>query len=484
MRYPLSFALGVGLLLLTAPLRARQDPVPRLVRDIRPGPQSSLPSNLVVVGSRLCLTADDGVHQTEWWTSDGTEAGTRLVKDLQRNGRYLVISDKQRAVLDGVLYFTFTAEDEELWRTDCTEAGTYRVKDIRPGPQGSHPTELTVLGKQLFFVANDGTRGFELWKSDGSAKGTVPVRSTPAVPAPAQAARKSGPSHSVHGKPNGKQQAAIAGALSYAEAAVGSGPRPKELHAVGNQLVYLFDDGVSGTELWQSDGTDAGTRLLKETRPGKDSISPAHFQAAGRYLYFRSLISYPQLELWRTDGTAAGTVLIKGISSDWSDGGWEQASFGDAIVFTLQKDARNQLWWSDGSEAGTRPLGVTGAASVAATDKGIFVLTNPGQGAESALYALREGSLQRVTALPKSPGSPLYTQMVAVSGRLFFDEVASAGAGRPLWTSDGTAEGTFKLATFAGLGEHGGRSFAAIGQRVYFTAARTDGDVELWSVDF
>jgi ELWxxDGT repeat protein len=484
MRYQISFALGLGLLLLTAPLLARQDSVPRLVRDIRPGPQSSLPSNLVVVGARLCLTADDGVHQTEWWTSDGTEAGTRLVKDLLRDGRYLVISDKQRAVLDGVLYFTFTAEDEELWRTDCTPEGTYRVKDIHPGPQGSHPTELTVLGKQLFFVANDGTRGFELWKSDGSAKGTVPVRSAKAAPVAAKSARKSSSGHSVHRTPNAQQQAAIAGALNYAGAAVGNGPRPKELHVVGNQLVYLFDDGVSGTELWRSDGTDAGTRLLKETRPGKDSISPAHFQSAGRYLYFRSLISDPQLELWRTDGTAEGTVLVKGISSDWSDGGWEQASCGDNIVFTLQKEARNQLWWSDGSEAGTRPLGVGGAASVAATEKGIFILTNPGQSAESTLYALRGGTLQRVTSLPKSPSNSLYTQMVAVSGRLFFDEVASSTAGRTLWTSDGTVEGTFRLGSFAGLGEYGGRYFAAIGQRVYFTAARTDGDVELWSVDF
>ena len=484
MRYTVSFGLGLILLVSAAPLLARQDPVPKLVRDIRPGPQSSLPSNLIAVGDRLCFTADDGVHQTEWWTSDGTEAGTRLVKDLKRNGRYLEIGEKQRAVLNGVLYFTFTDEDAELWRTDCTMQGTYRVKDISPGPRGSHPAELTVLGKQLFFVANDGTRGFELWKSDGSAKGTVPVRSAPAVPAPAKSARNSGTAPGVHGKPSARQQSAVAGALGYAAAAVGTGPRPSELHAVGGHLVYLFDDGVSGTELWTSDGTDAGTQLLKETRPGRDSISPTRFQSAGRYLYFRSLLSSPQLELWRTDGSAEGTGLVKRISGDWSDGGWEQASFGDSIVFSLQKDARNQLWWSDGSDAGTRPLVASGAASVAATDKGLFILTNLGQGAESALYALRDGNLQRVTAFPKSPKNPTYTQMRAVSGRLFFEAVDSQGNGRELWTSDGTAEGTFKLGSFGGLGEYGGRSFAAIGQRVYFTAARTDGDVELWSVDF
>ena len=63
----------------------------------------------------------------------------------------------------------------ELWKSDGTAAGTMLVADINPGSADSSPTNLTNLNGTLFFVANDGTHGRELWKSDGTAAGTVLV---------------------------------------------------------------------------------------------------------------------------------------------------------------------------------------------------------------------------------------------------------------------------------------------------------------------
>ena len=63
----------------------------------------------------------------------------------------------------------------ELWKSDGTEAGTVLVKDIRPDSYGSNPTYLTNVDGTLFFSARDGVHGGELWKSDGSEAGTVMV---------------------------------------------------------------------------------------------------------------------------------------------------------------------------------------------------------------------------------------------------------------------------------------------------------------------
>ena len=78
----------------------------------------------------------------------------------------------------GSLYFS--AEDAshgwELWKSDGTTAGTFMVKDIRPGSRGSRPRSLTAVGGMLFFTADDGIHGWELWKSDGTQAGTVMVK--------------------------------------------------------------------------------------------------------------------------------------------------------------------------------------------------------------------------------------------------------------------------------------------------------------------
>jgi ELWxxDGT repeat protein len=69
--------------------------------------------------------------------------------------------------VSGTLFFR--ADDgttgRELWRSDGTAAGTVLVKDINPGPASSSPNELTAVNGTLFFRADDGTTGVELWKT-------------------------------------------------------------------------------------------------------------------------------------------------------------------------------------------------------------------------------------------------------------------------------------------------------------------------------
>ena len=100
---------------------------PGLVADIRPGANSSDPSDITWVGHKVFFTA--GV--------DGS-------------------SDQNR----------------ELWVTDGTEAGTEMVRDINLGENASNPGWLTSLGSKVYFVATDGIHGNELWVSDGTSSGT------------------------------------------------------------------------------------------------------------------------------------------------------------------------------------------------------------------------------------------------------------------------------------------------------------------------
>ncbi len=64
----------------------------------------------------------------------------------------------------------------ELWKSDGTSFGTTLVKDIRAGNLSAIPRNLTNVNGTHYFRANDGANGFELWKSDGTAAGTVMIK--------------------------------------------------------------------------------------------------------------------------------------------------------------------------------------------------------------------------------------------------------------------------------------------------------------------
>ena len=146
-----------------------------LVKDIKTGVSGSGPILLTNIGGTLYFVANDGSSGYELWKSNGTDEGTVLVKDIWRgvNGFVGPITN-----VNGTLFFAAGdgVNGSELWKSNGTAAGTVLVKDIRSGSKSSYLRQLTNANGTLFFQANDGTTGSELWKSDGSLDGTTMVR--------------------------------------------------------------------------------------------------------------------------------------------------------------------------------------------------------------------------------------------------------------------------------------------------------------------
>ena len=155
------------------------------------------------------------------------------------------------------------------------------VKNIA-GSGSSNPTHLTAVGNTLYFRASDGTNGIELWKSDGTASGTVMVKDI-----------NSGSSNSG----------------------------PDYLTVIGNTLYFRADDGTNGVELWKSDGTESGTVMVKNINSGSGSSIPTYLTAVGNTLYFRAFDGTNGIELWKSDGTASGTAMVQDIYSGSSSSG-------------------------------------------------------------------------------------------------------------------------------------------------------------------
>lgn len=188
------------------------------------------------------FSADDGINGYELWKTDGTEAGTVMVKDINPG---LPASTPQFFIeMGGYLFFTAYSAgnitNRELWRTDGTEAGTIMVKDIYPGNSSSNPVNLVKIGNAIYFSANNPTSGQELWKSDGTEAGTVLVK----------------------------------------DIATGSGNgAPLNMKDIGGVLYFTAVTSTEGREFWKTDGTEAGTILLKDIYTGASNSNPGNITA-------------------------------------------------------------------------------------------------------------------------------------------------------------------------------------------------------------
>jgi len=353
-----------------------------LVKDINgenAGMDSSSPSRFGVLGNWLYFRADDGVHGRELWRTDGTAANTTMVKDINSDGNS---SPNYLTAFGGMLYFSATdpAHGNELWKSDGTAAGTTLVANVNlleGGVLSSGPMNLTPFNGSLYFAANDGDHGYELWKTDGTAAHTSLVKDIRV-----DGAEGSGPESltvyngalyfsaddGVHGNELWKTDGTAAQTTQVLEINSNldgaDGAYPDHLNVFNGSLYFSAYDGVHGKELWKSDGTAAHTAMLKDINPnnaGADSSEPYGFAVLGQTLFFTAEDGTHGREVWRTDGTEANTSMVMDIYPDSNSSYPEPlVPLGDFVYFNAYSESGPGVWRTDGTTTEAVPFPVAG----------------------------------------------------------------------------------------------------------------------------
>jgi ELWxxDGT repeat protein len=327
---------------------------------------------LANLGSALVFarTQDSASRSWELWRSDGTPAGTQRLTPLGIEGEGPLVAGTGR------VYFTVpgvtVAGDgtTSLWTSDGRPAGTRQLASW-PDHPANRLSALTVLGNELWFYL--GSTDLQLWASDGTPQGTRKVFDQRGAAA-SDSFTRLGPLVYFVSRGTGTLEAVwqtdgtTAGTRALeAVAGMDSRPVPRELLGFQGSLYFFawVAPGVRG--FWRSDGTAAGTVLLAQfPEPGHQLFPSGHLlTAASGKLYFVAADRIGQgAELWVSDGTAAGTHLLRGVNPGLGPG--ELTAAGGRLFFTAAEETHGrELWVSDGTAAGTRlvqdiaPLGAS-----------------------------------------------------------------------------------------------------------------------------
>ena len=438
-----------------------------LVKDIYPGNNSSYPLNFATIGNTTVFAATDGVHGVELWKTDGTTLGTSMLMDINPGaGDGLYYTDNLLNTHYSVFtvmgnYAYFFANDGstgfELWRTDGSANGTTMVQDINPGA-GSSATQIGnamgVMGGYIYFSATDGTNGLQLWKSDGTGAGTTIVKRINST-----------------GDAN-----------------------PAYFFVNGSTLYFSANDGTTGIELWATDGTTLGTVLVQDINTGSENSSPTAFFLFNGKIYFSAYTNTYGYELWVTDGTNGGTQQVLDINSGTSGSNpYDFTLFNNKLYFAAS-DVTNgtELWSTDGTANGTQ----------------IVKNINPGVAGSSPNYFMVFGNKLFFTANDGTTGTELWSSdgttlgtalfldidnvanqssnpygLLAANGALYFG--ANDGTnGAEVWKSDGTVSGTTMLNQICSGSCSGNPGyFFQTDNMLYFEGFETNTGYELYKLD-
>jgi len=404
------------------------------------------PEHLTVLGNALYFIAADQFDRIQLWRSDGTAAGTQVVKELGDLGIYHV--ETMLEVRGNLFLVAFAdASGKELWISDGTAVGTRLLKDIYPGNIGANPEQLTRVGNLLFFSADEPNAGRELWKSDGTNAGTVLVKD-----------------------------------LNPGE----NSSRPQNLIEVGGAL-YCSAMQNSTHQLYKSDGTATGTVPLKSFARSLQS-----FAKVGNTLYFTATERFEYNQLWKSNGEASNTIQVQQLCSDLT----ELKGVGTQLYFygkdCATPEAELELLLSNGTANGTRLLkdinldDVSYVRSINALgNQAIFVAEDQKNGTE--LWR-SDGTLNGTFLLKDINEGNAHSnpeEFIVWGNELYFTAETSGinSTGRELWRSNGTIAGTYLLKDISpGEASSAPEELTLVDNNLFFTAFDSTGYRQLWKI--
>lgn len=434
--------------------------------DINPG-GDSYPFGFTNYNGKLYFNAYTNAGGDELWVTDGTTSGTKMVKDIYPGSGGSIAGQALDTGLFTVynnllyLFVNDSIHGRELWSTDGTEANTKMIKDIYPGTGSSSFTSSLFYeyNGKLYFSANDGTHGYELWVTDGTSGGTTMVKDI---------------------RPG-------SGSSSISNVTV-----------INGKMIFYANDSIHGPEVWTSDGTTANTVLLKDINPGTGTSFTStlyNFKQYNGKIYFFAKDDTHGYELWTTDGTTAGTLMIKDINPGIADGnsGNIGAVYKGKMYFSANDGVNGrELWSSDGTTLGTKMVkdmypgpnnGSPGGFVLLGSD--LYIVGRDSASGVNELWVTdgtETGTRLAVDVVPGTTGASI-TTIFTYNNSLYF--AAQMNGGRHLFKSNGTPGGTAIIAPpiatnndpwdiSSGVIEYNGA--------VYFRASYTTNGVELWKL--
>lgn len=220
---------------------------------------------------------------------------------------------------------------------------------------------------------------------------------------------------------------------------------PSGLVTVGNEVFFAANDGTDGTELWKSDGTAAGTVMVKDIVPGSGSSNPANLTNVNGTLFFTATDASGNASLWKSDGTAAGTVEVSTIAAT------DLTNVNGTLFFAgTDYTHGTELWKSDGTTGGTVLVDDINPGTASSTPRDltavgseIFFVTSSGLGPISGLWKSDGTAAGTVELKNLNNVGPLFN----FNGQVYFGgpDAVNGTPEAELWKTDGTANGTVQV---------------------------------------
>ncbi|MGA8169468.1 MAG: DUF4214 domain-containing protein [Methylocystis sp.] len=362
------------------------------------------------------------------------------------------------AVTGGILFDGFDSSgDLGLWFSNGSAAGTYEIGGIADaGVAGASKAGLTphdivsftltsaITGAtttDILFAASDYYGNVTLWTTDGTAAGTTMV--------------------------GGMNNAGINGAESVSG---GGGFNPQWLTATNGGVFFSGSDNANNIGLWFSNGAAAGTYEVGGIADAGVAgaygagLSPAYIAAYKNGVLFNGLDKVSYHGLWFSDGTAAGTYEIGGIADAGVAGAGHSgldptdiAAFGGGALFSgTDASGHSTLWYTDGTAAGTREIGVAGSSNPQPSDLTVvnneaFFLAVDANGQQSlwvtngATTGTSEiGGLDNAGIANANSTGFMPADISVYDGEAMFVATDAQG-NRNFWVTDGTVAGTHEI---------------------------------------
>jgi ELWxxDGT repeat protein len=468
-----------------------------MVANVAPGSASGNPQGLTVYGSNLIFSADDGTGRELWQSNGSTVSLAANINTTANKGS----APYGFAVFNSKVYFGATTDNQgtELWQWNGTSAtiiadqvvgtgslnpryltatpnflfysgalggqdangldqnvemlriatsGTVTASDYNTttATASSFPAELMAAGSDLFFSADNGTDGRELWAYNATANTISMVANI------ASGSTSSNPSY-LTSIASGEVYFSAAGSSGVepyrytlgtntltllSDIKSGGDSNPSYLKGIAGKVYFTADNGTNGHELYQFTPPSTLTLVKDINAPSGVSPNPPSLPylftdlGSGKVV-FAAYTNNDGYEPHVTDGTGAGTFQLKNINTALRTAPIEFAMLpnGTMVFSGTDKDYGTELWAKTAS-----------------------------------------GSAQRLVDIQAGIGSSNPSKFTVIGSTVYFSASRSSD-GTQLWKTDGTAGGTSLVST-AINGANGGAgisNLAAMGGNLYFTGA-------------